>query len=211
MRHGAALVISAPSGAGKSTLCGMLRAGFPDFGYSVSCTTRPMRPGETEGRDYFFVTERDFERMRLAGELAEWARVHDHYYGTPLAPVRNMLNAGKDVLFDIDVQGAAQLKASLPGAVFIFILPPSLNELRRRLLSRGCDDKDSLNVRMANATAEIRQAFWYDAIITNDDLNEAYAQLVAVYTTARLAPFRNAAHLRKLLAGAGYGGADNSA
>lgn len=202
MRKGVALVMSAPSGAGKSTLCGMLRKEFPQCGYSVSCATRKPRPGEVEGRDYFFLSEAEFERMRQAGELAEWARVHGNLYGTPLAPVKSMLKAGEDVLFDIDVQGAARLKAALPGAVFVFILPPDLAELRRRLAARGFDDEASARLRMANAVGEMREAFWYDAVIVNDDLERAYAQLRAVYVAAALRPVCAAGQIERLLGGA---------
>lgn len=200
MRQGTALVLSAPSGAGKSTLCKMLRQEFPDFGYSVSCTTRPMRQGEKEGKDYFFLSEQDFDKMRAAGEFAEWARVHGSLYGTPLAPVRTMLKNGTDALFDIDVQGAAQLKATLPDAVFVFILPPSMAELERRLRERNLDPEESIQLRLKNAVAEIREAFWYDALIVNDQLDTAYSSLRAVYQAAVLAPARNVHALDKLLA-----------
>lgn len=199
MRKGIALVMSAPSGTGKSTLCKMLRDEFSTFGYSVSCTTRAMRPGEEEGRDYFFVSEADFEKMRKAGEFAEWAKVHGHLYGTPLDPIRSMLSHGTDALFDIDVQGAAQLKASLPDATFVFILPPSMGELERRLRQRGLDDEASIHTRLGNAAGEIREAFWYDALIVNDRLEDAYASLRAVYMSAILTPSRNLPVLERLL------------
>lgn len=200
MRKGIALVLSAPSGSGKSTLCKMLREEFSTFGYSVSCTTRAMRAGEREGQDYFFVSEADFEKMRKAGEFAEWAKVHGHLYGTPLAPIRSMLKNGMDALFDIDVQGAAQLKASLPDATFVFILPPGMAELERRLRKRGLDDEESIRTRLGNAMTEIREAFWYDALIVNDSLDDAYASLRAVYMAAILAPSRNLHVLERLLA-----------
>lgn len=199
MRKGVPLVLSAPSGAGKSTLCKMLREEFPDFGYSVSCTTRAKRPGEIEGKDYFFVSRQDFERMRLAGEFAEWAKVHGNFYGTPLDPVGTMLRQGSDCLFDVDVQGAAQLKISIPAAVFVFILPPGMAELEARLAKRNLDEPESMKGRLKNAVREIREAFWYDALIVNDSLDDAYAKLRAVYLTARLAPGRNAGILEKLL------------
>lgn len=199
MREGSALVLSAPSGAGKSTLCQMLRSEFPSFGYSVSCTTRPIRAGETDGIDYFFLNRADFEKMRLAGEFAEWAKVHGNFYGTPLAPVRTMLKNGIDCLFDIDVQGAAQLKATIPAATFVFILPPSMAELEHRLSLRALDDAASVRLRLNNAVAEMREAFWYDALIVNDDLESAYARLRAVYLATTLTPSRNADILEKLL------------
>ena len=188
MRQGVALVLSAPSGAGKSTLTSMLRRQIPQFGYSVSCTTRPMRQGEVEGKDYFFLGEEDFARMRASGHFAECARVHDHWYGTPIEPVRAMLAEGVDVLFDIDVQGAAQLKATLPEAVFVFILPPSMTELKRRLTERGSETSESVRLRMANAARELQEAFWYDALVVNDDLERACADIVAVYKAVTLRP-----------------------
>lgn len=199
MRQGIALVLSAPSGAGKSTLSKMLCREFPDFGYSVSCTTRKMRPGEEDGKDYFFVSHAEFEKMRAMGQFAEWAEVHGNLYGTPLAPVRTMLQNGTDVLFDIDVQGAAQLKATMPDATFVFIMPPCMDELKRRLAERGADDAASIALRLRNAANELREAFWYNAIIVNDDLNRAYASLVAVYRAATLAPAWHRQFLENIL------------
>lgn len=199
MRNGFAIVLSAPSGAGKTTLLHRLRAEFPDVRFSVSCTTRPKRPDEEDGRDYFFISREEFIKMRESGGFAEWAEVHGNLYGTPLAPVNTMLGAGQDVLFDIDVQGAAQIRSTIPDACFIFILPPSMRELERRLATRGVNDVESLKKRLANALAEMREAFWYDALIVNDNLDQAYDQLRAAYMAAALAPGRNRAVLEKLL------------
>lgn len=188
MRHGTALVLSAPSGAGKSTLVHRLVGEFPDFGFSVSFTTRAPRAGEVDGRDYVFTTRADFEARRDRGEFAEWAEVHGNLYGTPLAPLRAMLSEGRDVLFDIDVQGAAQMKLALPQARFVFILPPSMEELERRLRTRGSDAEDVIARRLANAAGEIRQARWFDVVICNDDLDRAYGELRAAYIAATLQP-----------------------
>ena len=200
MRQGIALVLSAPSGAGKTTLIHRLRAEFPDFGYSVSCTTRAPRENEVDGRDYFFLSRQAFERRRAAGEFAEWAEVHGNLYGTPLAPVREMLAQGRDALFDIDVQGAAQLKLNLEAATFVFILPPSMEELERRLRLRGQDDEAAIERRLDGARQELREAAWYDALVVNDDLDAAYDRLRAAYVAATLAPARNAHLLDALLA-----------
>lgn len=200
MRQGIALVLSAPSGAGKTTLVHRLRAEFPDIGYSVSCTTRAPREGEADGRDYIFLSRQAFEERRAAGGFAEWAEVHGNLYGTPLAPVRDMLARGQDVLFDIDVQGAAQLKLNLDGASFIFILPPSMEELERRLRLRGQDDEAVIERRLANARRELREAAWYDALVVNDDLDAAYDRLRAAYVAATLAPARNPRLVGDLLA-----------
>ena len=129
-REGIALVLSAPSGAGKTTLVKRLLAEFPHIGYSVSCTTRQPRQGEVDGKDYIFLSHEEFELRRSQKYFAEWAEVHGNYYGTPLGPVKDRLHQGQDVLFDIDVQGAAQLKLTLEEATFAFILPPSLQSLK---------------------------------------------------------------------------------
>ena len=138
-RLGIALVISAPSGTGKTTLIKRLRKEFPNFGYSISCTTRAPREGEVDGKDYHFLSRERFVELRDQGHFAEWAEVHGNFYGTPLPPVREMLAKGQDILFDIDVQGAAQLRKNMPDARFLFILPPSMEELERRLRGRGLD------------------------------------------------------------------------
>lgn len=187
-RHGIALVISAPSGAGKTTLIARLREEFPHFGYSISCTTRAPREGERDGVDYHFLSRARFEELREDGHFAEWAEVHGNLYGTPLAPVREMLRQGRDVLFDIDVQGARQLKQSLDEAVFVFILPPSLAELERRLRGRGLDSEETIARRLRNARAELREATWYDYLVVNDDVDTACDQLRAAYLAATLRP-----------------------
>ena len=190
-RKGIALVISAPSGAGKTTLVQRLMQEFPQFGYSVSCTTRQPRLGEVDGKDYIFLSREEFEQRRAQGYFAEWAEVHGNLYGTPLAPVKNSLQNGQDVLFDIDVQGAAQMKLSLAEAVFVFVLPPSMEELDRRLRGRGLDDEATIERRLTNARQEIRESRWYDAMVVNDELDAAYDALRAVFVCAGLAPCRN--------------------
>ena len=202
-RTGIALVVSAPSGAGKTTLINLLLKEFPDFSYSISCTTRSPRQGEENGRDYYFIDKETFLARREAGYFAEWAEVHGNFYGTPLEPVRQALRNGRDILFDIDVQGAAQLKKTLAEALFVFILPPSLTELKRRLASRGTDSEEVIAGRLSAAYAEIRAAQNYDVLVVNDDLMTAYNQLRAAYITATLAPSRNQALLDTIL-GSGF-------
>ncbi|MFT4301225.1 MAG: guanylate kinase [Desulfovibrio sp.] len=198
-RKGIALVISAPSGAGKTTLVQRLLREFPQFGYSISCTTRQPRQGEVDGKDYVFLSREEFEQRRAQGYFAEWAEVHGNLYGTPLAPVKDSLQRGQDVLFDIDVQGAAQLKLSLAEAVFIFILPPSMTELEHRLRSRALDDEATIERRMSNARQEMLESRWYDALVINDDLDTAYDALRSVFVAASLAPFRSPDLPEKLL------------
>lgn len=186
-RRGLALVVCAPSGAGKTTLVKRMLAEFPGFAYSISYTTRRPRAGEVNGRDYHFVDREEFQKLRDAEFFAEWAEVHGNFYGTPLKPVQDLLAAGKDLLFDIDVQGARQLRGKLAG-VHIFIFPPSRQVLEKRLQGRGADDAQTIARRMKNAAAEINAADAFDVWIVNDDLDLAYAQLRAAYIAAGLKP-----------------------
>ncbi|MDR0816740.1 MAG: guanylate kinase [Desulfovibrio sp.] len=199
-REGIALVVSAPSGAGKTTLISRLISEFPHFAFSVSCTTREPRRGETNGKDYIFLSRDEFERRRSENYFAEWAEVYGNLYGTPLAPVRQLLRKGQDVIFDIDVQGAAQLKLSLPTAVFVFILPPDMENLERRLRGRGQDDETTIALRLATARKEMSEARWYDALVVNDDLDHAYDALRTVYLASAPAPVRNPLVVEELLA-----------
>lgn len=189
-RTGVMLVMCAPSGVGKTTLVRRLRKEFPGFGYSVSCTTRPPRPEEKDGEDYLFISEETFFARRAAGFFAECAAVHGHYYGTPREPVQTMLARGQDILFDIDVQGAAQLRLSLAGGVYVFLFPPSMAELERRLRARGTEDAASIRRRLEGAEREMREAHWFDAWIVNEDLDRAYDELRAVFLAATLDPRR---------------------
>jgi guanylate kinase len=178
-----------------------LRNEFPDFGFSVSCTTRKPRENEVDGRDYVFLSREEFERLRTLNHFAEWAEVHGNFYGTPLAPVERMLRGGQDVIFDIDVQGAGQIKLTLPKSIFVFILPPSLEELERRLRKRGQDDEASIKRRLVNARREMTGSEWYNALVVNDNLDDAYDALRAVYLTGTLAPFRNPDLVERILGG----------
>ncbi|MCQ2444099.1 MAG: guanylate kinase [Mailhella sp.] len=191
-RKGLPLVICAPSGAGKTTLVTKLRAEFP-LDFSISCTTRAPRGNEKDGIDYIFLSKDEFRSRIDAGYFAEWAEVHGNYYGTPLKPVRDSLDAGRDILFDIDVQGAAQISLSLPEARFVFILPPSIGELERRLRGRGTDSDESVRLRLSHAASEIRESHWFDAVVVNDDLDAAYVRLRAFYLADTLQPSLNPA------------------
>jgi len=184
-RKGLCLVLSAPSGAGKSTLVSRLRAEFPGFAYSISCTTRAPRGAEEDGVHYHFLTRADFIAKRDAGYFAEWAEVHGNFYGTPKGPVEDKLSRGQDMLFDIDVQGALQLKTVFPQALYVFILPPSKEVLERRLRGRGTDSEEAIAKRMKNALGELKQAAHFDYHIVNDDIEEAADELRAVYVAGR--------------------------
>ena len=186
-RRGLLLVLSSPSGAGKTTLARRLMEADQHIAMSVSVTTRTPRPGEIEGRDYFFISEAEFARRRKAGELLEWAAVFDHHYGTPKQPVMDAMAAGRDVLFDIDWQGAQQLNEQLPhDLVRVFILPPDGKTLEGRLKSRAQDSAEVVEKRMRKASAEISHWPEYDYVIVNRDVDESHASLSAILAAERL-------------------------
>ncbi len=179
-------IISAPSGSGKSTLVASLLAHEPDLIFSVSYTTRAPRGQEQEGREYHFVTRDEFRRMIDAGEFIEWAQVFDDYYGTHRRYVDQGRAEGRDVVLDIDVQGARQLKSEIPRAVSIFILAPSREELEKRLRARGDVSEAVIRKRLAKAAGEIRNFGQYDYVLVNDDLQAASERLLWIVRTARL-------------------------
>ena len=180
---GRLFVVSAPSGAGKTTLCEAARQRLPHLVYSVSTTTRAPRAGEQEGRDYFFVSEAPFRRGIATGAWAEWARVHDNYYGTSATFIDSHRQAGRDVLLDIDVQGTRQILQRYTDAVTIFIMAPSVDELRRRLVARGLDVPEVIERRMQNAQDEIACRSLYRHVIINDDVTVAIERFVAILET----------------------------
>nr|WP_231716334.1 guanylate kinase [Desulfosarcina alkanivorans] len=180
MKGGRLFVVSAPSGAGKTTLCEAARQQLPDLVYSVSSTTRPPREGEQEGVDYFFVTEAQFRSGIDAGQWAEWARVHDNYYGTAARFIEAHLEAGRDVLLDIDVQGTEQILQRYPDAITIFIMAPSMAVLRQRITDRGLDSGPVIDKRMDNAAAEIARQGMYCHTVVNDDLSDAISRFVSI-------------------------------
>ena len=178
-------IISAPSGAGKTTLCKALLNRFPDLRYSVSSTTRPPRKGETHGRDYFFMDKETFERKLRRGLWAEWAKVHGNYYGTSDEFLSECLEKGFDVLLDIDVQGARQIKERYPDSVTVFVMPPSMEALRKRLESRATDSEEVIERRLRDAKKEIAQRDLYSHVIVNDRLDEAVARLIELVSEYR--------------------------
>jgi guanylate kinase len=184
-RQGIIFILSAPSGAGKTTLYNGLKRMYPDIKLSISCTTRTRRPGELSGRDYHFLTDRKFKTLRSRGEFAEWAKVHDYFYGTPKKPLDRNIRAGQDVLLDIDVQGARKIKKAYPQAVSIFLLPPSLTELQRRLAKRGTDGNETIRRRLANARGEIGEIMHYDYFVVNREVTEAIRALSSIVEAER--------------------------
>jgi len=184
-RPGILYIISAPSGAGKTTLCRELLDIFPELRHSISFTTRKARPGEVEGKDYFFVDRERFLRMAENGEFAEWAEVHGNLYGTSLKTLEESRVDGIDLILDIDCQGAAKLKESQAQGVNIFILPPSFSELKRRLEGRNSDSKEVIDKRVSNAASEIPEARWYDYIIVNDQFSKAVEELKSIIIAER--------------------------
>jgi guanylate kinase len=178
---GKIFVISAPSGAGKTSLCKELIDFFPELRHSVSFTTRPIRVGEVDGEDYHFVDQGSFDQMIASGAFAEWALVHGNSYGTSLRTLQQAIDSGSDILLEIDCQGAQQLKKRLDNAVFIFIMPPSLDELRRRLIGRDTDSDAVIEQRINNASDEINEATWYDHVVINDKFELALNQLQSIF------------------------------
>ncbi len=203
-RRGVLFVLSSPSGAGKSTIARKLLAADTDIAMSVSATTRPMRPGEVDGKDYHFVDLERFRQMVRDDEFLEWAHVFDHRYGSPRQPIEDMLSSGKDVLFDIDWQGAQQLYQKAGGDVVrVFILPPSVEELGQRLARRGTDDPKVIEGRMARAASEISHWDGYDYVLINDEVEACFDQVLTILKAERLRRSRQTGLIgfaRKLMA-----------
>ena len=192
-RTGSVIVLSGPSGAGKSTLVKAVRAQMPELRFSISCTTRQPRPGEVDGREYYFLTPEEFERRSRNGEFVEEARVFANRYGTLKSEVLDLVRAGADVILDIDVQGAAQIRAAAKrdpelakAAVFVLISPPSLEILEARLRNRATDSEEQLQLRIAAAEKELAQFRLYDYVVVNDDLELAARELEALLVSFKL-------------------------
>ena len=190
MRKGLLVVVSGPSGAGKGTICQALLEKTP-LAYSVSATTRKPRAGEVDGESYYFLSVEAFEKMIEKDELLEWAKVYDNYYGTPLKKVEEKLAAGEDILLEIDTQGAMKVREKFPEGVYIFILPPSLAELERRIRGRDTETEDVLQKRLAAAIDEIEAGKCYKYVVTNDEVDGAVDSVCAILAAERRLVARN--------------------
>lgn len=182
---GSLIIISGPSGAGKGTLVDRLVARVPDVWVSVSATTRPPRPHEVEGEDYFFLTPEEFSARLEAGDFLEWAEVHGNRYGTLASTVESRLERGIDVILEIDPQGALQVKELMPDAVLVFILAPSMAELERRIRARGAETDEQIKTRLATAVRELQLVETYDHVVENDDVARATDELVGIIESLR--------------------------
>jgi guanylate kinase len=198
--RGMLVVVSSPSGGGKGTIIKRVRKMVPDLGYSVSFTTRAPRPNEVDGRDYHFVTPSRFEEMRARGEFLEWAVVHGNLYGTAYSEIERELASGRDVILEIDVQGAASVRQRTTGAVCIFILPPTYEVLRERLLRRGSESPAELQRRLGNSRGEVERYREFAYVIVNDDADRAAAQLAAIVTAERVRRERQEEVAQRVLA-----------
>lgn len=183
--QGNLIVISGPSGVGKGTIRAALMAQMPDLSLSISATTRLPRSGEVEGEDYFFVSEEQFQKMIANGDFLEYANVYGNLYGTPKEFVCREIEKGTDIILEIDIQGAKKVKTAMPGALFIFIMPPSISELAKRLNARGKDSERSIERRLSECEHEIAQVKDYDYMVVNDDIDLAVSKIIAIITAER--------------------------
>ncbi len=184
--RGMVAVVSAPSGTGKTTLCRMIVDDIQRAVFSVSITSRPPRPGEKPGYDYVFVDKEDFKQRAQSGEMLEWAKVHGHYYGTSKELVRSALEQDKYVILDIDVQGGIQIKKIFPAAVLVFVMPPSMEELKRRIENRKSETAEEIEKRLQNARDEMEKAPEYDYLVINSDIDKAVSEIKSIIISESL-------------------------
>lgn len=185
IKKGRVIVISAPSGTGKTTICKKLLKLRPDLVFSVSYTTREKRKTEVDGKDYHFISVKKFMQMVKQGKFIEWAYVHNNYYATPKQPLIKAINSGKDILLDIDVQGGKNVKKLFPDGIFIFLLPPSWKDLKKRIINRGLDSQREIETRLKNVNKELKYIKYYDYIVVNDDLNTTVEIIDKIITATK--------------------------
>lgn len=193
------IIISSPSGGGKGTLIAEILRTVPNIGYSVSLTTRPQRPGEVDGKDYNFVSRDEFEAFRSEGGFLEWAEVHDNYYGTSRALTENLISEGKDVILEIDVQGAAWVLTRVPDAVSIFIMPPSFEALTHRLTARATETPEQLSLRLRNSIDEVMGYTNFEYVVVNDDIPTAARRLESIILGERQKRIRQTESIKDIL------------
>ncbi len=201
MRKGCLIVVSGPSGAGKGTVCAAFLERNSDVAYSVSATTRAPRPGEQEGVNYYFLSRDEFERMIEHGELLEWAEVYGNYYGTPLKKIEERLSQGQDILLEIDTQGALNVQKKIPDGVYVFILPPSIEELAKRLRGRGTDSEEEVARRLSAAAGEIAVAKEYAYTIVNDTVERSVHTLSAIVSAEHARTCNNLEKIEEMIKG----------
>ncbi|MBR0260499.1 MAG: guanylate kinase [Selenomonadaceae bacterium] len=191
MQKGLLIVISGASGTGKGTVCKKILADLPEVAYSISATTRTPRPGEVDGKEYYFLSRDEFKAWIAEEKFLEYAEVYGNFYGTPLNKIEERLNRGEDILLEIDVQGALNVKKKCPDGIYIFLLPPSLEELKRRIEGRGTETAESLARRLKNAVAEIEIGREYNYVVVNDTIENAVAQIKSIIAAERCKVERN--------------------
>jgi len=197
-QQGILIVLSGPSGTGKGTICRELLRSYPNLHYSISATTRSSRVGETNGVNYWFISKEEFQGMIEADELLEWAEVYGNYYGTPRRYVSELLESGKDVVLEIDTQGAMQVKEKFPQGVFVYIVPPSLEELADRIYKRGTDSMESIKKRLSCATEEMICVHKYNYVVVNDEVSTAVHKIEAIINAEKCSVSRNSDLIAKI-------------
>ena len=198
-KQGILIVLSGPSGAGKGTICQELLRSDPELNYSISATTRLARVGEQNGVNYWFISQVEFQKMIKNDELLEWAEVYGNFYGTPCQQIAKILNSGKDVVLEIDTQGAAQIKKKFPQGVCIYIVPPSLDELAKRIQKRGTDSLENIKTRLSSANGELKYVHNYDYVVVNDEVKSATAKIVAIIIAEKCQVVRNTIVIENIL------------
>lgn len=198
-KQGILIVLSGPSGAGKGTICQELLRSYPELNYSISATTRIARVGEKNGVNYWFVSQVEFQKMIKNDELLEWAEVYGNFYGTPCHHIAKLLNSGKDVVLEIDTQGATQIKKKFPQGVCIYIAPPSLDELAKRIQKRGTESLENIKTRLSSANIELKYVHNYDYVVVNDKVQSATEKIVAIIIAEKCQVIRNITTIENIL------------
>lgn len=198
-KQGILIVLSGPSGAGKGTICQELLRSYPELNYSISATTRSPRVGEQNGINYWFVSREEFHSMIKNDQLLEWAEVYGNFYGTPCQHISELLNSGKDVVLEIDTQGATQIKKKFPQGVCIYIVPPSLDELAKRIYKRGTDSLENIKTRLGSANNELTYVHNYDYVVVNDEVQVATKKIAAIIAAEKCQVVRNINTIEKIL------------